>query len=107
MLRQRFYQLYDQEHLLHAIECRFRIQAVVASPTVILSIILAKIVQEQLPAALVRLSICDGLYKKLTIDFLLRDWFAMLELFQLLDIFIAIIGDAVRTLSVSTGAASS
>ena len=105
MLRERQDQADHQHHLLPPVECLPRVEAVVTGTAVVGGIVLSEIVQQQLAAALVGFGVGDGLHEELPPDLLLGDGLALHELLQLLDVLVAVVGDAVGRLVVTAGAA--
>ena len=103
MLRKGLHQREDQRHLPAAVKAGTRMQAVVATAAVVLRVILAEVIEQQLPAALVGLGVSHGLTQQLTADLLLGNRFALHELLQFLDILVAVIGYALAFLAVSSG----
>ena len=103
MLWKRLNQLDNKAHLLAAVEAGLRVETIVAAAAVILWVFLAEIIEQQLPTALVRLRIGYRLSKELAADFLLGYRLSLHELFELLDILVAIIRDTKALAAVTAG----
>ena len=86
------------------IDLRFGIAAVVAVSAVVLAIFLAEIVQQRLAAAHRTLGIGDRLLQEQFPDLLFGDGFALHELFEFLNILVAVKGQAVALAAVTSGA---
>ena len=105
VFRQRLDELDDKGHVLPSVIALLGMQAVVARPAVVLGIILSEIVEQHLAPALAGLCIRHSLLQELLADFLLGHRLPLHELLQLLDILVAVIGDALAFLAVTAGTA--
>ena len=105
VLRKRLDQPDYEQHLLAAVKGRPGMHAVVAAVAVVLPEVLAEIVEQQFAAALARLRVSQHLGEQLAADLLLGDGLALHELLQLLDVLVAVVGDADAFLAVPAGAA--
>ena len=101
VLREGFDELDHQGHLLAAVELRLRVQAVVAAAAVVLRVVLAEVVEQQLAAALAGFRVGHGLAQELLADLLLRHGLPLHELLQFLDVLVAVVGDAKAFLPVA------
>ena len=89
-LRKSLDQLDNQSHLLSSIKLFLRMQTVITSSAILYLITFSKIVKKQSSAACIRFRICHGLHKELLAYFLLCNRLALHELFELLDVLVAI-----------------
>ena len=76
-------------------------QAIVTGPAIVLEIIFPEIIEQQLAAALAGLCIGHRLIQELLANLLLRHGLPLHELLQLLDVLVAVIGDASAFLPVT------
>ena len=104
-LRQGLDQFQDQAEFLPAIKTGLGVQAIVAGAAPIGLVIFAEIIEQQYSAALAGFCIGHRFLQQLLADFLLCHRLSLHKFFQLLDIFVAVIGNALAFLSVPTGAA--
>ena len=99
-------EVYDQLHVLAAVEHGLRMQAVVAAAAVLLVVLLAEVVQQELAAALAGFSIRHHFVQELAADFLFRHRLALHELLQLAYVLVGVVSDAKAFLAVAAGTAS-
>ena len=104
MLGQGLHELQRQLHLPAAVEGGAGVQAVVAAVAVVLLVVFAEVVQQQLPAALARFGVGGDLGQQLAADLLLGDRLALHVLLQFLYVLVAVVGYAQALLSVASGA---
>ena len=103
-LAEREDELDDHAHLFVAVELLLGIEAVVAHTAVLLRIVFAEVVEQDLAAALVGFGVGDRLHQQLLADLLLGDGLALHEFLEPLDVLVAVERDALALAAVAAGA---
>ena len=103
-LAEREDELDDHAHLFVAVELLLGIEAVVAHTAVLLRIVFAEVVEQDLAAALVGFGVGDRLHQQLLADLLLGDGLALHEFLEPLDVLVAVERDALAFPAVAAGA---
>ena len=104
-LRQGLDELDNQTEFLLPVETGLGMQAVVAGAAIVLGIILSEIIEQELAPALAGLCVGNRFIEQLLAYLLLRHRLSLHELLQLLDVLVAVIGDASAFLPVTACAA--
>ena len=103
VLRKGLYKADHETHFLAAIIGGLGMEAVVADSAIVFSIIFSEIVEQHFPAAEACLGVGHSLHQQLSSDLLFGNGLPEHEFLELLDVFVAVVGYAIRQLSVSTG----